>query len=200
MAYAFVNFIEKESCTKFCGILVRFHEIIKLQSFEFSLSDVIPANIQNISSLVFFAFFFFTNLWSCEVFNVKPYLNVRETIHTNEQTKHANCGLHGLRGFMSFCFKTKKDHFKQKLLLWPQVPFKGFNLCRPSVPSPYYSLMPPVSTTFLQLKIRKIIFWRPPIIKIAFSWLWWRRWNWMQFVCNCIIKSPELSDIFKNYK
>ena len=148
----------------------------------------------------FLCIFFFTNLWSCEVLNVKPYLNVRDTIHTNEQTKHANCGLHGLRGFMWFCFKTKKDHFKQKLLLWPQVPFKGFNLCRPSVPSLYYSLMPPVSTTFLQLKIRKIIFWRPPIIKIAFSWLWWRRWNWMQFVCNCIIKSPEFSDIFKNYK
>ena len=25
---------------------------------------------------------------------------------------------------MSFCFMMKKDHFKQKLLLWPQVPFK----------------------------------------------------------------------------
>ena len=25
---------------------------------------------------------------------------------------------------MSFCFIMKKDNFKQKLLLWPQVPFK----------------------------------------------------------------------------
>ena len=57
LAYAFVNFMEKESCTKFCGVFVRFHEIIKLQSFEFSVSDAIPANVQNISSLVFFAFF-----------------------------------------------------------------------------------------------------------------------------------------------
>ena len=23
-----------------------------------------------------------------------------------------------------FCFMKRKDHFKQKLLLWPQVPFK----------------------------------------------------------------------------
>ena len=54
---AFVNFMEKKSCTKFCGVLVRFHEIIELQSFEFSVSDVISTNVQNISSLVFFAFF-----------------------------------------------------------------------------------------------------------------------------------------------
>ena len=25
---------------------------------------------------------------------------------------------------MSFCFMMKKDHFKQKLLLWTQFPFK----------------------------------------------------------------------------
>ena len=57
MAYAFVNFMEKESCTKFCGVLAGFHEVIKLQSFEFSVSDVIPANVQNISPRVFLAFF-----------------------------------------------------------------------------------------------------------------------------------------------
>ena len=49
--------MEKEPCTKFCGVLFRFHEVIKLQSFEFGLSDVITANVQNISPLVFFAFF-----------------------------------------------------------------------------------------------------------------------------------------------
>ena len=47
----------KDPCTKFCGALIRFHEDIKLQSFEFSVSDVIPENVQNISPLVFFAFF-----------------------------------------------------------------------------------------------------------------------------------------------
>ena len=55
---------------------------------------------------------------------------------------------------MSFCFKMKKDLFQRKLLLWSQVPFKGFDLCWPSVPSSNYSLMPPTSTTFLKLKIR----------------------------------------------
>ena len=34
--------MDKEPCTKFCGILIRFHEVIKLQSFGFSVSDVIP--------------------------------------------------------------------------------------------------------------------------------------------------------------
>ena len=29
--------------------------------------------------------------------------------------------------FMQFCFMMKKDHFKQKLLLWPQVPFQIFD-------------------------------------------------------------------------
>ena len=28
LTYVFVNFTEKESCTKFCGVLLRFHEII----------------------------------------------------------------------------------------------------------------------------------------------------------------------------
>ena len=36
--------------------MISFHEVMKLQSLEFGLSDVIPANIQNISSLVFFSF------------------------------------------------------------------------------------------------------------------------------------------------
>ena len=66
---------------------------------------------------------------------------------------------------MSFCFKMKKDNFKQKLLLWSLVPFKGFNFCQPSVVAlsrgPNYSLMRPASTTFLQLKIRKIISRQP---------------------------------------
>ena len=49
--------MEKEPCTKFCGVLVRFHELIKLQSFEFSVSDIIPTNVQNISLLVVFSYF-----------------------------------------------------------------------------------------------------------------------------------------------
>ena len=49
--------MEKDPCTNFCGVLVRFHEVIKLQSSEFSVSDVIPTNVQSMSPLVFFAFF-----------------------------------------------------------------------------------------------------------------------------------------------
>ena len=53
----FVNFMEKELCTKFCVVLIRFHEVIKLQSSEFSVSNVKSANVQNMLPLVFFAFF-----------------------------------------------------------------------------------------------------------------------------------------------
>ena len=49
--------MEKEPCAKFCGVLLRFRKVIKLQSFESGVSDVIPAYIQNISFLIFFAYF-----------------------------------------------------------------------------------------------------------------------------------------------
>ena len=47
----------KGPCTKFCGILISSHEVVKLQSFESGVSDVIPANVQNISALFFLAHF-----------------------------------------------------------------------------------------------------------------------------------------------
>ena len=50
--------MEKEPCTKFCGVLIIIsHEVMKLQSFEFDVIEVtllIPANVKDISSLVFF--------------------------------------------------------------------------------------------------------------------------------------------------
>ena len=49
--------MEKELCTKFCGVFISSHEVLKLQSFESSVCDVIPANVQNNSSVVFFAYF-----------------------------------------------------------------------------------------------------------------------------------------------
>ena len=55
--HGFVNFTEKEPCTKFHGVFVRFDEVIKLQAAEFSESDIITADVQNISSLIFFSFF-----------------------------------------------------------------------------------------------------------------------------------------------
>ena len=44
----FFNVMKENLCTKFCGILISFHEVIKLPSFEFGVNDVIPANVQNI--------------------------------------------------------------------------------------------------------------------------------------------------------
>ena len=40
----FVTFTEKEPCTKFCGVLISFHEVMKLLSFKFEASDVKTAN------------------------------------------------------------------------------------------------------------------------------------------------------------
>ena len=52
----FLLILCKKKLVQCCGVLISFHEVMKLQSLEFGLSDVIPANIQNISSLVFFSF------------------------------------------------------------------------------------------------------------------------------------------------
>lgn len=48
---------KKELCTKFCGVLISCPEVMKLQSSEFGVSNVMPANVQKNSSVVFFAFF-----------------------------------------------------------------------------------------------------------------------------------------------
>ena len=104
--------MEKEPCTKFCGVLVRLHKVINLQRFEFSVSDVIPANVQNILPLIFFAFFViflekkptikfygvfdhFLGTYEVAKFSMTElYLDVSDVIQTNEHTKHDNCGLH----------------------------------------------------------------------------------------------------------
>ena len=49
--------MENKPCTKFYGVLISSHEVIKLQIFDSGINDVILANVQNISSLVFFAYF-----------------------------------------------------------------------------------------------------------------------------------------------
>ena len=53
--HIFVNVMEKELCTKFFSI-DQFDNIMKLQSFEFDVSDVILPNLENISHLVFFEY------------------------------------------------------------------------------------------------------------------------------------------------
>ena len=49
---------EEELCAKLCGVLISFQEIMKLQSFEFGVSDIIPANVQNIFTPSFISIFF----------------------------------------------------------------------------------------------------------------------------------------------
>ena len=89
--------MEKEPC----GTLVRFLKVLKLQSFEFSVSNVIPANVQNISPLISFQFFqikffdvfdHFSQTHEVAKFQMnRLYLNVCDIIHANEHTTHANC-------------------------------------------------------------------------------------------------------------
>ena len=130
--HIFVSFIEKKPCTNFCGVLIRFHEVKELQSLEFSVSDVIPANAQNISPPGFFVFFVsFMKQKPCiklyDVFNHfsrfyeiakfwrnKLYLNLNDVMLANEHTIYAKCGLHlNFRNFLLilFCFAMKKDPF-----------------------------------------------------------------------------------------
>ena len=77
-------FIQKGPCTKFCGVLISSHDAMTLKNFEWSVTDVILANVKYISSLVFFEHFcqfygkrtvytglrsfwpFLINLWSCK--------------------------------------------------------------------------------------------------------------------------------------
>ena len=62
---------------------------------------------------------------TCEVAKsgmIKLYLCVSEIMHASKQTKYVHCSLYANFKkylYMSICFMTKKDHFKQKLLLWP---------------------------------------------------------------------------------
>ena len=58
---------------------------------------------------------------------IKLYLDVCDFIHVNKHRNYANWGLYLKVSnilLMSFCFMVKKDLFKPKLLLWPQIPFK----------------------------------------------------------------------------
>ena len=55
LSHNFNDSMEKEPCTKFCGILISSREVMKLQSLESGLSDVTSTNVQNISPLACFA-------------------------------------------------------------------------------------------------------------------------------------------------
>ena len=65
--------IRRKLCAKFSCVLARFQEIIKSQSFEFSLSGVIPANVQDMLPLAFFVFFVsFPDPGRRDKINLKP--------------------------------------------------------------------------------------------------------------------------------
>ena len=76
------------------------------------------------------AFDYFSRTYEVAKFLMNTlYLNVTDIMHANEYAIYANSGLHvNLWDFflVPFCFKMKKDHFKKRFLLWPQVLFKYF--------------------------------------------------------------------------
>ena len=51
------DFTGKEPCTRHCGVLISSHEVMKLQSFECNMIEVISANVQDFSSLILSAYF-----------------------------------------------------------------------------------------------------------------------------------------------
>ena len=61
--------MDKAPCTKLYGVLIRFLKVIKL-SFEFNVSDVIPANVQNISPVFIFCYVFVHFLRAYEAYEV----------------------------------------------------------------------------------------------------------------------------------
>ena len=82
-------------------------------------------------SLMVFGTIFSRSYEVAELRVKKLYFDLSDVIHANEHAIYANCGLHvGLWNFslMLFCFMMQMDHVKQKLLLWPQIPFK-LNFC-----------------------------------------------------------------------
>ena len=48
---------EREPSSKFCDILISFHEVMGLQSFGFDVINIILANVHNITLLAFFTYF-----------------------------------------------------------------------------------------------------------------------------------------------
>ena len=100
--------MEEKTCAKFGGVLITFHEVVKLQGFEFGVSDVILANVQNISPLVVFLCVFLLVLWRKNIVQSFMVLLIllREIMKSRRfdwfncvstqvtSFTYANCGLH----------------------------------------------------------------------------------------------------------
>ena len=55
LLHDFNDLMEKDPSTKFCGVLISSHEVIKLKSFESGVNNIIPENVQKTSCLLFVA-------------------------------------------------------------------------------------------------------------------------------------------------
>ena len=122
-----------QNCTKFCGILIYFHEDIKLKKKWINVMDVIPVNVRNILPI------FMEKKLSTKFYGVLfEWLNFRDVsdnIHIDNHNLYANCGLHvNFWNFrLIFSFMTRRDHFKLKLLTF-SISAAPFSV-RPGIPS-----------------------------------------------------------------
>lgn len=135
----FVNFMEKESSGRY---LIIFYEVMKLQSFESHVSDLIFWNSHNIFTLVFFMLLLF--LWRKNLLHqrkvlqrfwsflrrheVYPVIHVREVISVNENIWHGNCGFHvNFLSFrlIAFCFTIKSIILSKRCYFRLYSPFKA---------------------------------------------------------------------------
>ena len=69
---------------------------------------------------------------------IELYLEVSDVIRVYEHKQYANCALHvnfWISWLLPFCLMMEKDHFKQKFLVWLQVPFKVLNFISQSLNS-----------------------------------------------------------------
>ena len=130
-----VNCREKEPSRKFFGVMIIFHEVMKLQSFEFGVSGSSPrmyAALQPCSFCIFWLILGRSNLLQSFVafliifhkvniyykFHLSSYSqswsfistqwtsSLRINIHYGVNVNFSNFWL------MSFCFMIKKNHFK----------------------------------------------------------------------------------------
>ena len=141
--------MKKEFCTKFCDVLIWFHKVMKLQSFEFSIRDAIHANVKYISPVVSIHIFVsFTEKGTLQSFmefltifhklEVRTFWMIKLSwCKWHDSRKFVNYGLHGkLLEFLvnvNFLYDYRGLFFKKNMLLWPQVSFKTIVLTKSDV-------------------------------------------------------------------
>ena len=137
--HIFINFTENAPFKNFCGVLISFNEVLKLQSFEFDASDIKPANALIVSFYIInfrennevstkFHGVFCHGVIKWESFGWFNYVSTLVTSSTQMNLLNMLILAFMLRfgnfGWWNFFFMMKNDHFKQKLLLSPQFYLK----------------------------------------------------------------------------